>query len=311
MILCCGEALIDMVPVEGVDGLTTYAPLSGGAIFNTAIALGRLEVPVQFMSGISTDLFGEQLVRELRASGVGTKLLSRSKRPTTLAFVKLVNGHAQYTFYDENTAGRMLRADRLPDVGPDIKALYFGGISLCAEPAANAYEELAIRESAHKVLMIDPNIRTGFIEDEDTYRARLNRIIAVTDIVKVSDEDLDWMRPENKPLNAKVADIHRQGAGLVIVTKGRDGASAYIKGRDAVNVNAPKVTVADTVGAGDTFNAGFLAELHNMDLLCKQKLVEIGTSDIVHALEYAAKVAAITVSRSGADSPYLAELLIE
>lgn len=308
MILCCGEALIDMVPIEGADCQTTYASLSGGAIFNTAIALGRLEVPVQLLSGVSTDLFGVQLVRELQASNVGTDLLVRSKRPTTLAFVTLKNGQAQYTFYDENSAGRMIAPADFPDVGPDITALYFGGISLCSEPAASAYERFALGQAAQNVLMIDPNIRTGFIEDEVAYRARLDRILSVADIVKISDEDLDWMRPENEPLTAKVAALHQQGAGLVIVTKGRDGASAYIKGQDVVTVKAPKVTVVDTVGAGDTFNAGFLAQLHKMGLLDKQTLSEIRADDITHALEHAAKVAAITVSRSGADSPYLAEL---
>lgn len=308
MILCCGEALIDMVPVQGADGQTAFAPLSGGAIFNTAIALGRLEVPVQVLSGISTDLFGAQLVGALQSSNVGTDLLIRSQRPTTLAFVKLTNGQAQYTFYDENSAGRMIALTDFPDLGADIKALYFGGISLCSDPAASAYEALATGEAAHKVLMIDPNIRTGFIDDEIAYRARLDRIIAVADIVKVSDEDLDWMRPENQPLNAKIAALHQQGAGLVIVTKGRAGASAYLKGQEVVNVDAPKVTVADTVGAGDTFNAGFLAKLHTMGLLDKQTLAGISAGDLLCALEYAAKVAAVTVSRSGANSPYLAEV---
>ena len=116
MILCCGEALIDMVPVKGVDGRDAFAPLSGGAIFNTAIALGRLEVPVQLLSGVSNDLFGTQLAAELLSSNVGTDLLVRSKRPTTLAFVKLTNGQAQYTFYDENSAGRMMVSEDLPNM---------------------------------------------------------------------------------------------------------------------------------------------------------------------------------------------------
>jgi fructokinase len=308
MILCCGEALIDMVPVLGTDGKTTYAPLSGGAIFNTAIALGRLEVPAQFLSGVSNDLFGEQLVQELRASGVGTDLLIRSQRPTTLAFVKLANGHAQYTFYDENSAGRMIEVDNLPVVGADVSVVYFGGISLCAEPAASAYENLALREAPRKILMIDPNIRTGFIEDEVTYRARLDRMIGVADIVKISDEDLDWISPEETELDAKIKGLHYKGAGLVILTKGSKGATAYLKGGNVVNVSVPKVTVADTVGAGDTFNAGFLAKLYSLGILNKVALAKVSRDEIFQALEYAAKVAAVTVSRSGASPPYLAEL---
>ena len=308
MILCCGEALIDMVPVEGTDGHVAYQPLSGGAIFNTAIALGRLEVPVQFLSGVSNDLFGEQLVGELHASNVGTDLLVRSNRPTTLAFVKLTNGHAQYTFYDENSAGRMMTKADLPDVGTDITALYFGGISLCSEPAAAAYERLAFGGAGQAVVMIDPNIRTSFIEDEPAYRERLDRMIAVADIVKISDEDLDWILPEDVPVDAKITCLHQKGARLVILTKGSDGASAYVAGRKSVNVSAPKVTVVDTVGAGDTFNAGFLTYLRKVGLLYKKALADISNEDLTGALEFAAKVAAITVSRSGANPPRLTEV---
>lgn len=308
MILCCGEALIDMVPSANDDGQTVYAPLSGGAIFNTAIALGRLDVPVQFLSGVSTDLFGEQLVRELHASNVGTVHLIRANRPTTLAFVELMDGHATYTFYDENSAGRMIEPADLPDIGSDITALYFGGISLCSEPAASAYEALAKRHAGQSVVMIDPNIRTSFIDDEPAYRARLDHMIALSDIVKISDEDLDWILPENTPVEDKITTLHQKGARLVILTKGSAGASAYANGSAPVNVAAPKVTVADTVGAGDTFNAGFLAQLSDTGLLNKEKIAKLTATDLTAALEYAAKVAAITVSRSGANPPYLAEL---
>jgi fructokinase len=308
MILCCGEALIDMVPVVGANGESTYAPLSGGAIFNTSIALGRLEIPAKILSGVSNDLFGEQLVDELHTSNVGTDLLIRSKRPTTLAFVKLTDGHAQYTFYDENSAGRMIDTSELPAVGSDVDALYFGGISLCADPAATTYENLAIREGGQKVVMIDPNIRISFIEDEGAYRDRLDRMMAVADIVKTSDEDLDWIIPGLMPLEAKVEALYDKGAKIVILTKGSQGAEAHVQGQDVVFVSAPKVTVADTVGAGDTFNAGFLAQLHNLGLLNKSALGDIDGESLAQALGYAAKVAAITVSRSGANPPYLSEL---
>lgn len=308
MILCCGEALIDMVPVVGVNGESTYAPLSGGAIFNTSIALGRLQIPTKILSGVSNDLFGEQLVDELNTSNVATDLLIRSKRPTTLAFVKLTDGHAQYTFYDENSAGRMIETSELPVVGSDVDALYFGGISLCADPAATTYENLATREGGQKVVMIDPNIRISFIDDEDAYRGRLDRMIAVADIVKTSDEDLDWIIPGDLPLSKKIDVLHQKGAGIVILTKGSQGAEAHVQGQDAVFVTAPKVDVADTVGAGDTFNAGFLAQLHNLGLLNKEALENIDEDSLAQALSFAAKVAAVTVSRSGANPPYLSEL---
>ena len=309
MILCCGEALIDMVPVaDTVTGTAAFAPLPGGAIFNTAIALGRLDTPVQFFSGLSTDLFGAQLAGALEASGVATGLVKRSNRPTTLAFVKLTGGHAQYTFYDENTAGRMLSLDDLPGISADISALYFGGISLCAEPAASAYEALALREARNAVIMLDPNIRTSFIEDAPVYRKRLDRMIGVADIVKVSDEDLDWIMRDTSTVADKAARMLQQGPSLVIITKGAKGAEAYGRDGSVVTVPAPQVTVVDTVGAGDTFNAGFLAGLHSRALLSKAAIANIGHADLNEALAFAAKVAAVTVSRQGADPPTLSDL---
>ncbi|WP_299028032.1 carbohydrate kinase [uncultured Sulfitobacter sp.] len=311
MILCCGEALIDMVPAQAAgeaEARAAFMPLSGGAIFNTAIALGRLETPVQFFSGLSSDLFGVQLSEALNASGVQTDLVVRSNRPTTLAFVTLTDGHAQYTFYDENTAGRMLGLDDLPDLGADISALYFGGISLCAEPAASAYEALALRVANQALIVLDPNIRPGFIQDEQAYRARLDRMIGVAGIVKVSDEDLDWIVKDAQGEDAQVARLHALGAHLVVVTKGADGATAHAVGQPMVSVAAPKVEIKDTVGAGDTFNAGMMAQLHRDGLLSKDALPAITAQQLRTALAYGAKVAAITVSRSGANPPHLSEL---
>ena len=127
MILSCGEALIDMLPRQSTEGEAAFAPYAGGAVFNTAIALGRLGVPSGFLSGVSTDLFGEVLTDTLAASKVDTSLLIRSGRPTTLAFVKLVAGQASYAFYDENTAGRMIAPADLPAIPASVSAMFFGG----------------------------------------------------------------------------------------------------------------------------------------------------------------------------------------
>ncbi len=130
MILSCGEALIDMLPRETVAGEAAFVPYAGGAVFNTAIALGRLGAPSGFFTGLSTDLFGQILDRTLAASGVDTTLCARSARPTTLAFVTLRDGQATYAFYDENTAGRLLSTADLPALPTGIDTLFFGGISL-------------------------------------------------------------------------------------------------------------------------------------------------------------------------------------
>lgn len=311
MILCCGEALIDMIPRAVEGGGEGFVPHSGGAIFNTAIALGRLGTDTGFLSGISTDLFGSQLVADLRRSNVDTDLSVRSDLPTTLAFVRLTDGHASYTFYDENTAGRSLTPDQVPNVPPSVNALYFGGISLISEPGADFYAALATEAAASHVVMLDPNIRTGFIDDETRYRNRLDRMISVADILKVSDEDLHWMIVGDAHISEKAHALLQQGPRLVIVTRGGDGACAYLKSGESVEVSSNKVTVVDTVGAGDTFNAGLLSSLDEQGLLSKEATKSISAEALRVALEHGAAVAAITVSRAGANPPWAEEISVD
>lgn len=303
MILCCGEALVDMIEDNGA-----FTPHVGGAVFNTARALGRLEQPVGFVSGLSTDMFGTQLRDALQESNVDTSQVIFANRPTTLAFVQLSGGNATYTFYDENTAGRSLDAANLPAIPGTVSTLYFGGISLIGMPAADFYAALAVDQSANRVIMIDPNIRPQFITDPTAYRVRLATMIAACDILKVSDDDLHWMIDGAAPLDEKAAQIMAQGPKVVIVTKGSAGAKAYLASGETVETAARKVTVVDTVGAGDTFNAGVLAKLSQLGCLTKQGIAELSADDALAALRLGAEVAAITVSRAGANPPLLAEL---
>lgn len=307
MILCSGEALIDMLPRTSTGGESVFAPYAGGAVFNTAIALGRLDVPVSFYSGISTDLFGQQLADTLAQSGVTSDLAHRSDRPTTLAFVTLTDGHASYAFYDENTAGRMLTPEDLPAIGAEVEALFFGGISLMVEPCASAYEALCRREAAHRVTMIDPNIRPSFIKDEDRYRTRISRMMEVSDIVKLSDEDLAWLTGTTTIEDGVARLLEGDGPALICITKGSEGVTGYTNSL-TVEVPANKVDVVDTVGAGDTFNAGFLAALHDRNALTKDAVRAMDEDTIRAALSLGARAAAVTVSRAGANPPTRAEL---
>ena len=152
-----------MIPTPTASGQDGYVPHVGGAVFNTAIALGRLDAQTGMLTGLSTDLFGQQLLASLHANHVDTSLLVASDRPTTLAFVQLTDGHASYTFYDENSAGRMLDRADMPMLPDEVSTLYFSGISLVFEPGAEAYAALLKREAAARVVMLDPNIRPGFI----------------------------------------------------------------------------------------------------------------------------------------------------
>lgn len=306
MILCCGEALIDMLPRESTAGEPAFAPYPGGAVFNSAIALGRLGVPVEFFSGLSSDLFGDVLRQALVASNVGTAYAHVSARPTTLAFVRLTDGQAKYTFYDENTAGRMLTVADLPPLGPAISALLFGAISLIPEPCGSAYEALMTREHATRAIMLDPNIRPGFIPDAPRHRARLMRMVAMADIVKLSDEDLAWFG-EAGTADAIALRWLALGPKLILLTRGGDGATAYTA-RHKVNVPSRRVAVVDTVGAGDTFNAGVLAALHESGLLTKPAIAALDEAQLTNALTLGARAAAVTVSRAGANPPWRGEL---
>ncbi|WRH62003.1 MAG: carbohydrate kinase [Fuscovulum sp.] len=307
MILSCGEALIDMLPRTTTLGEPAFSPYAGGAVFNTAIALGRLGAPSAFFSGISNDMLGQILTETLEASKVDTQFCARSDRPTTVAFVKLVDGQATYAFYDEGTAGRLLSQDELPTLPATITTLFFGGISLVNDPAASTYAALQAREAATRVTMIDPNIRPGFIAGkEPQYRARIEGMIARADIVKLSDEDLHWLLGPGD-VSALARQVLEKGPKLVFITEGASGARAITATQNRF-VAATRVTVADTVGAGDTFNAGALAALHEAGALSKSALSTLSDATLDAALTLGTKAAAVTVSRPGANPPWRHEL---
>ena len=308
MILCCGEALIDMIPTPTTAGPDGFVPHAGGAVFNTAIALGRLGAQVGMLSGLSSDMFGRQLVDGLKASHVDVSHLVLSDRPTTLAFVRLVGGHATYDFYDENSAGRMITPGDMPALSAEVSALYFGGISLACEPGADAYADLLARNAEGRAVMIDPNIRPGFIKDIERYRQRLDRMLALSDIVKVSDEDLNWINPAPLSLRDKVTELLAKGPSVVILTRGGEGATGYLANGEEVQVPAVKAEIVDTVGAGDTFNAGVLAKMSELGQLHKSALATLSPEVLTEALAYGARVAAVTVSRAGANAPWVEEI---
>jgi len=308
MILCCGEALIDMIPEDTVSCTRGFVPHSGGAIFNTAIALGRLGCPTGLLSAISTDMFGHQLMADLRASDVDTRFAIRSERPSTLAFVQLSDGHAAYSFFNENTAGRMIQQDNVPSEIPDVSALYFGGISLACDPGAETLLQFAGDHAGKSVVIIDPNIRPSFIKDEDRFRTRIDKMFTLADIVKVSDEDLNWLYQEPVSLEEKVSCIQAHGPSIVILTRGGAGATAWFANGRSASVAGRKVDVVDTVGAGDSFNAGVIANLSEAGLLAKSALKGISGHAMEAALQFGAKVAAVTVSRAGANPPWRSEM---
>jgi len=302
MILSAGEALIDMLPRTSPAGERCFAPYAGGAVMNTAIALGRLGSASGFLTGLSTDLMGDVLRQTLQASQVNLDFAVVSERPTTLAFVKLTQGSASYFFYDENTAGRMMTLAEMPVLPDSVTAYFTGGIWLAVEPCGTALEAMLLREAGKRVAMIDPNVRPGFVKDRAAFTARIDRMISASDIVKVSDEDAEWLYGSTDP-----GSILAKGPKVVLMTEGAKGASAY-SARGKVSVAAPQIVVADTVGAGDTFNAGFLAALDRAGLLSKSAVANLSEDALRDALSLGVRAAAITCSRPGANPPWASEL---
>lgn len=327
MIVVAGEALIDLVPSPQDPALEsqlpTLLPRRGGGPYNTAIALGRLGSPTAFCSRISTDTFGEALLDGLRGGGVDTSLVQRGGEPTTLAVADISpDGSAGYGFYADGTADRLFT---LPPALPDaVRALSLGTCSLVLEPGASAYESLLRREARRGVFTaLDPNIRAGLIPDPDAYRARFRSWLPDLALVKLSEEDALWLAGAgNDPVPASgtgtgedrsaVTAAAREwlGAGpaAIVLTHGGDGLTVLTRDGGELTVPGERVTVVDTIGAGDTVNAALLHRLDAHGALSHPALAALGADDWQDILRFAARAAAITCSRAGAEPPFATEL---
>ncbi len=306
MILCCGEALIDFLPRETREGATAFQPFVGGSVFNTAVALGRLRVPVGFFGGLSTDFFGDQLRDGLMASRVDFSFSPVSDRYTILAFVKLAGGQARYSFIDEGSACRMIAVSDLPDLDQSVAALHLGSFPLIAEPSGSTIEAFCRREHERRVINFDPNIRPSLVKDRPSYLDRIARISSMADIIKLSDEDLAWITGGTDANEFARTAIER-GTKVVVITRGSKGAMAFTR-QHRCEVPVRQVIVADTVGAGETFSAAVLAALWRENSLSKAALARLDEPALRAALDLATWAAAITASRPGADPPWAHEL---
>jgi fructokinase len=296
-----GEALIDLVPAPG-DALAAHP---GGAAFNTARTLGRLERPVAYLGRISTDRFGARMAALLAEDGVRDDAVVRTGDPTTLALAEVdASGAATYRFYDRGTsAPGLTEADALAVVPLGVAYLHVGTLGLVLEPMAAAHEALAARLAGDALVMVDPNCRPTSIPDPVPYRARLERVLAHADVVKVSEEDLTWLTPGAAPLDAARALLER-GPTVVLLTRGGEGAVA-IDARQEEAVPAPRVEVVDTIGAGDAFSGGWLAWWAERGL-GRAELAQ--PAEVLAATRFACLVAALTCARPGASPPHRAEL---
>ncbi len=307
MIICAGESLIDMVSFRGEP---EYTPHVGGSNFNSSIALGRLGANSYYFGAVSNDSYGELIENTLRHSKVKEDFVIKTNRPTTLAYADVVDGIAEYTFVDEHSAGRLLDQTSLkPFVNRVMKAkaLLVGGISLQAEPCGSSWQWLVEQVSGHLLIYFDANIRPDFIENKRNYFDRFVELTTKVDIIKISEEDYRYLYGA-QDFN-KVSKVWLDnGVKLVIFTLGSEGSKVIFDNGKEVFVKSQKVDVVDTIAAGDTFNAGFLLNLDEQDLLDREGLNAINNDQLTRALNFANKVASITVTRKGANPPWHEEL---
>jgi fructokinase len=296
-----GEALIDLVLAR--DGSLDGHP--GGGPYNVARTIGRLEQPVSYLGRISTDGFGKRLREQLEADGVALGSAIATDAPTTLALAELdASGAAQYHFYDIGTSAPGLTLEAASAALPEhVGMFYLGTLGLVFEPMASTLETLVARMDDDTLVALDPNYRPTTISDPAAFRGRLARLLEHTDVMKASEDDLEWIAPGTDVVTAARQLLARDGA-VALVTLGGDGA-LVITDDATVEVRAPAVEVVDTIGAGDAFMGAFLAHWRSRGF-SRAELRRL--DEVQRVAAFACRVAAITCSRAGADPPRLAEL---
>ena len=292
-----GEVLIDLIP-DGSD----RKPIVGGGPANTAKALSKLGIDAQFIDGISTDNYGQMAKEELVSLSVKLDYVKYSDKPTCLAIVSLSDsGSPSYEFVIEKTATFDFTPDWLPNPQTERPVLlHIGTLATAIEPGASVLFEWAQSVAKFAPIVFDPNIRPAVISNRDLYVKQVERWVPISSAVKVSDEDIKWLYPSVE-IDQVVNNWLTKGASLIVVTYGDKGLTSYRVG-EKISVDAVKVAVADTVGAGDTVGAILVEAIvkDGLDTLCGVRLEMM--------LKRAAKAAAITVSRSGANPPTLKEI---
>jgi fructokinase len=290
----CGEVLIDILPT---------GPVVGGGPANTAKALARLGYDVDFIDGISTDVFGVSARKELERDGVGLSLSLSSVKPTCTATVTLdSHGTASYEFLIDGTATFDFSHSWLPDperLKPSV--LHIGTLVTIVEPAATVLYEWAIKTAEFAPIVFDPNVRSSVVGDRDKYRAAVEKWVGISSVVKLSDDDISWLYPDQS-MDEVAKGWIANGVSLVVITRGAHGIIGYTE-HGFEEVEGAKVSVIDTVGAGDTVGAIVVEGIikHSVNGLAGQVLNAV--------LQRAAIAAGITVSRAGAQPPRLHELV--
>ncbi|NOR61612.1 MAG: carbohydrate kinase [Rhodobacteraceae bacterium] len=307
MILVGGENLIDFI--ESSDG--TFTANLGGGPFNIAKALARQGQKVGYLTPISTDQMGDRLAADLAADGVDI-LAPRSHAPTSLALVSLVNGQPSYQFYRQKTAERQVSSTMLNRIIPkQATAFQLGSLALTSGKDADAWAQIyRAKHQRGMFTSLDPNIRPAFIKNRRKYLTRLDWILPKTDMLKLSDEDLNWFYPKRSLERAAAHLRAKHDIPLLVLTRGAEGATGFTE-HGQFCVSAPKADpFVDAVGAGDTFMGTLLAQLSEAGLLNRLALENAAETALRPILEMAAKAAAMNCETSGCNPPYKADLIM-
>ncbi|MBU3062645.1 carbohydrate kinase [Nocardia sp. NEAU-G5] len=309
VIAVAGEALVDMVPT-GAPG--EFAAMPGGSPTNVAVGLVRLDVPVRMLARIGTGTLGDRVRNFLRDNAIGLDHAIQGSEPTSLALLDLdADGVARYDFRIDGTADwQWTDAELGPALDGDVAALHTGSLAMTQRPGADALLRLVERARATATISYDPNMRPQLMIHDDA-RARVETMLGLADVLKVSSEDLAWLYPDRAPEDV-LTDWACRGPALVVVTLGGEGALAATA-EDPRPIRRPGVPIelVDTVGAGDAFAGGLLAGLHRRDLLGahrRKALRALESAELIAIVDEAMLVAALTCGRRGADPPTTREV---
>jgi fructokinase len=311
LITSMGEVLIDFLPLEESGRTVGFRMHPGGSLLNVAVAAARLGQPVALATTIATDFFGRFLRAYAEREGVDPRWLIDSPALSTLAFVAHEGGEPVFNFYGEGTADTLLTPEALPEeLFAETAILHVGSISLLRGSTPAAVQAAVERLRGRALISLDPNLRPGLVKDEAPYRALLDRFFGLVDLVKISAADLGWLMPR-VPVEEAARTLLARGPALVVITRGGAGVLAVRaadQGRAPIALPAFSVTVADTVGAGDSFNGGLLTRLAEAGAVSRRALEALPNDELAAALRFAAAVAAINCTRPGADPPRRAEV---
>ncbi|WP_346830524.1 carbohydrate kinase [Pseudomonas abietaniphila] len=313
MYLVCGEALFDFFSQPDADAKSNrigYQAVAGGSPFNVAVGLRRLGVDAGFFAGLSTDYLGKRLATVLEEEGVREDFLIHFDAPTTLSMVAVgTDGSPQYSFRGEGCADRLLTVEHLPALDESVRGLHVGSFTLVVQPVADALLTLVQRESGKRLITFDPNVRLNPAPSIELWRSQVAKFAEHAHLIKVSDEDLHLLYPDIDAETVAKGWL-KHNCQLVIMTRGRQGATVFTRELGHWSVPAREVKTADTVGAGDTFQAALITFLTERGLDTPASLPSLDRETLTQMLDFAVAAAAITCTRVGPDLPYRNQVVL-